>query len=115
MENIPNPIPPVEVTGTEHGELPVDDPPPSGRPEEQAPVKDPPKPEKEHERSRASGDDPHFPPDPPPGSDPEPAPRYPKGPVGKHEARPETLADNVKVTPLDEDKKLEEGIEINET
>jgi len=53
MENIPNPIPPVELTGTEHGELPVNDPPPSGTPEEQAPVKDPPSPEKEHEKRKA--------------------------------------------------------------
>ena len=55
-----------------------------------------------------------LPPDPPPGSDPEPVPRYPKG-QGKREARPETLADNTKVTPLDPDKNLEDGIEVNET
>lgn len=43
-----------------------------------------------------------LPPDPPPGSDPNPAPRYPKSP-------------DPKVTPLDEDKNLEDGIEVNET
>lgn len=40
------------LTGTEHGELPINDPPPSGKPEEQAPVKDPPSPEKEHEKRK---------------------------------------------------------------
>jgi len=43
----------MESMGTEHGELPVNDPPPSGRPEERAPVKDPPSPEKEHEKRKA--------------------------------------------------------------
>jgi hypothetical protein len=53
MESVPNPIPPVELTPTEPGELPVNDPPPSGKPEEQAPVKDPPSPEKEHQKRKA--------------------------------------------------------------
>ena len=39
-----------------------------------------------------------VPPDPAPGSDPKP-----------------TLAKNVKVTPLDEDKHVEDGIEVHET
>ncbi len=56
-----------------------------------------------------------LPPDPPPSSDPEPKPRFPKGPRPNHDARPETLANNTKVTPLDEDKHLEDGIEVNET
>jgi hypothetical protein len=56
-----------------------------------------------------------LPPDPAPSSDPEPTPRFPKPPRNRHDARPETLADNTKVTPLDEDKHLEEGIEVNET
>jgi hypothetical protein len=30
------------------------------------------------------------------------------------EGRPETLADNAKVTPLDEDKHIEDGIEVDE-
>jgi hypothetical protein len=55
-----------------------------------------------------------LPPDPPPSSDPEPAPRYPKSQQPNHDARPETLANNMKVTPLDEDKHLEDGIEVEE-
>jgi hypothetical protein len=60
-------------------------------------------------------DEPELPPDPAPSSDPEPAPRFPKRSNRNHEARPETLADNTKVTPLDDDKHLEDGIEVNET
>ncbi len=60
-------------------------------------------------------DDAMLPEDPGPSSDPEPTPRFPKPSKKKHEARPETLADNTKVTPLDEDKNLEDGIEVNET
>ena len=56
-----------------------------------------------------------LPPDPAPGSDPDPTPRYPKPRQVNHDARPETLADNTKVTPLDEDKNIEDGIEVNET
>lgn len=48
-----------------------------------------------------------LPPDPPPGSDPDPTPRYPKSPEENDDAR--------RVTPLDDDKHIEEGIEINET
>ena len=55
-----------------------------------------------------------VPEDPPPASDPEPAPRFPKRKRGQ-DARPETLADDVKVTPLDEDKNIEGGIEVKET
>jgi hypothetical protein len=62
-----------------------------------------------------ANDESAFPPDPPPGSDPEPTPRVPRPPGVNHEARPETLADNTKVTPLDDDKNLEDGIEVNET
>jgi hypothetical protein len=50
MENIPNPIPPVEVKGNEHGDLPVNDPPPSDHPEEQSPVNDPENPGGGHEK-----------------------------------------------------------------
>ena len=56
-----------------------------------------------------------LPPDPPPGSDPDPTPRYPKPAEANHDARPETLANNTQVTPLDDDKNIEEGIEVNET
>jgi hypothetical protein len=56
-----------------------------------------------------------VPPDPPPGSDPEPTPRYPRAEGVNHDARPETLADNTRVTPLDDDKSIEDGIEVNET
>lgn len=45
-------------------------------------------------------DEPELPEDPAPVRDPEPAPRSPKAP---------------KVTPLDEDKNIEDGIEIKET
>ena len=59
-------------------------------------------------------DEPELPPDPPPASDPDPSPRYPMKAPRKHDARPETLADNTKVTPLDEGKNLEHGIEVDE-
>ena len=51
---------------------------------------------------RPNPDDPATPPDTTPGSDPERKPRDPK-------------PTNPKVTPLDEDKKIEGGIEIKET
>ncbi len=60
-------------------------------------------------------DDSALPPDPPPSSDPEPTPRAPKSPQVNHDARPETLADNTQVTPLDKDRNIEDGIEVNET
>jgi hypothetical protein len=60
-------------------------------------------------------DEPELPPDPAPSSDPEPTPRVPRPSKAGHEARPETLANNTKVTPLDEDNHLEDGIEVNET
>jgi hypothetical protein len=61
-------------------------------------------------------DDAVIPPDPAPASDPEPTPRFPK-PRRNHDARPETLADNTKVTPLDDDQTIADGdgIEVNET
>ena len=52
MESTPNPIPPVEVQGTEHGDLPVNDPPPSDQPEEHSPVEEPDGPEGENEKKR---------------------------------------------------------------
>jgi hypothetical protein len=55
-----------------------------------------------------------LPPDPAPSSDPEPTPRFPKPSQGKHDARWETLANNMQVTPLDEDKHIEDGIEVDE-
>jgi hypothetical protein len=66
-----------------------------------------------NERPNAE-DDSALPPDPAPSSDPEPTPRFPKRPQRNHDARPETLADNMKVTPLDEYKNLEDGIEVDE-
>ena len=63
----------------------------------------------------SSNDDSAFPPDPPPGSDPEPTPRFPKGRPAQREASPGTLAGNVEVTPLDDDENLEDGIEVKET
>jgi hypothetical protein len=47
-----------------------------------------------------------LPDDPPPASDPDPTPRFPK------QAPP---AEKTKVVPLDEDENLEDGIEVNET
>ena len=58
--------------------------------------------------------DPGLPPDPGPSSDPEVMPRFPKG-QPRREASAETLADNTEVTPLDDDKNIEGGIEVNET
>jgi hypothetical protein len=48
-----------------------------------------------------------LPPDPPPSSDPEPTPRFPKGPQVDHAGRPETLARNAEVVPPPEDDDLE--------
>ena len=59
-------------------------------------------------------DEADFLPDPAPSSDPEPTPRYPKG-RRKRRARPETLANNLEVTPLDEEEHIKDGIEIKET
>jgi hypothetical protein len=61
-------------------------------------------------------DDAVLPPDPAPASDPEPVPRVPKS-KANHDARPETLANNTKVTPLDESEAITDGdgIEVNET
>jgi len=64
-------------------------------------------------RPRAD-DEPALPPDPPPGGDPDLAPRFPKPSQRNRDERPETHSDNTKVTPLDEDKNLENGIEIDE-
>jgi hypothetical protein len=55
-----------------------------------------------------------VPPDPAPSSDPEPTPRVPQSRVN-HDARPETLADNMKVTPMDDGDAIADGIEVNET
>ncbi|HET9864789.1 MAG TPA: hypothetical protein VFP37_15205 [Steroidobacteraceae bacterium] len=65
-----------------------------------------------NERNR--NDESAVPDDPVPASDPEPTPRYPKRSKRQHDARPETLANNTKVTPLDEDNNLKDGIEIDE-
>lgn len=43
-----------------------------------------------------------LPPDPAPASDPEPTPRYHRAPKVDHDARPETLANNMKVTGLED-------------
>jgi hypothetical protein len=56
-----------------------------------------------------------LPEDPTPGSDPEPEPHFPRTPQKDHGVRPERLADNTKVTPLDDDKHIEEGIDVKET
>jgi hypothetical protein len=64
----------------------------------------------------SANDDAAFLPDPGPSSDPEPTPRYPNRRDANHEASPERLAKNTQVTPLDEDKHVEDGgIEVNET
>jgi len=60
-------------------------------------------------------EEPSRPEDPPPASDPAPEPNFPKTARGNHDARPETLANNTKVTPLDPDENAEDGIEVNET
>jgi len=65
----------------------------------------------EHPRT---DDESALPPDPAPGSDPEPAPRYPGAKRAKRQATPETLAKNPEVTPLDPDRNLEEGIDVEE-
>jgi hypothetical protein len=64
---------------------------------------------------RPNRDDAALPPDPEPASDPEPTPRFPKRHAGNHDARPEPLSDNMKVTPLDDGEAIEDGIEVKET
>ena len=56
-----------------------------------------------------------VPPDPAPGSDPEPTPRHPQPQRGGREASPDTLANNTQKTPLDPDENIKDGIEVNET
>ena len=60
-------------------------------------------------------DEPELPEDSAPIRDPDPAPDFPKPPQADHATRPKSPANNPKVTPLDEDKNIEEGIEVNET
>jgi hypothetical protein len=64
---------------------------------------------------RPNPDDDALPPDPAPASDPEPTPRFPKRRAANHDARPETLADNMEVTPMDDGEAIEDGIEVKET
>jgi hypothetical protein len=64
---------------------------------------------------RPNPNDAELPADPAPASDPEPRPSFPKSPAANHDARPETLANNMKVTPLDDGEAIEDGIEVNET
>lgn len=42
-------------------------------------------------------------------------PRAPNPPAGSGDVRPQSPSRNPKVTPLDEDEKLKQGIEIKET
>ena len=60
-------------------------------------------------------DEPELPEDSAPIRDPDPAPDFPKPPQADHATRPKSPANNPKVTPLDEDKHIEGGIEVNET
>jgi hypothetical protein len=55
-----------------------------------------------------------LPGDPSPGSDPERAPRPRKPPVDP-DVRPDAPAGNAVVTPLDEEKHIKDGIEVDET
>ena len=64
---------------------------------------------------RTRPDDDARPPDPAPASDPVPTPRLPKRRGGDQDTRPETLADNTKVTPMDDGEAIEDGIEVKET
>ena len=60
-------------------------------------------------------DDDALTPDPAPASDPEPTPRFPKSRAGHRDARAQTLADNMEVTPMDDGEAIEDGIEVKET
>ena len=64
---------------------------------------------------RSNVDDSGLPPDSAPGSEADPATGSPKAPTGKSKTPAETPAESAEVTPLDEDKNIEEGIEIKET
>ena len=62
--------------------------------------------------------DPGLRPDPGPGADPEIMPRFPKAKSKARDADqalPEKAPEDVEVTPLDPDKKIEGGIQVNET
>jgi hypothetical protein len=48
-------------------------------------------------------------------SDRPPAPRNPKPSPTNPDERPQKSSDRPQVTPLDEDKHIEDGIEVNET
>jgi hypothetical protein len=64
---------------------------------------------------RSNVDDSGLPPDSAPGSEVDPARGSSKTPSAKSKTPPKTPAEGAKVTPLDEDKNIEEGIEIKET
>ncbi|MBC8027220.1 MAG: hypothetical protein H7Y89_14605 [Steroidobacteraceae bacterium] len=49
------------------------------------------------------------------GSDPPSKPHYPKTPAGSDDVRPEAHSEKPKVTPLDDGKKIKEGIVVKET
>ncbi|MDF3020712.1 MAG: hypothetical protein K0Q92_2015 [Steroidobacteraceae bacterium] len=62
--------------------------------------------------------DPGLRPDSGPGANPEIMPRFPKGkPKARDadEAGPKDAPHQAEVTPLDPDKNIEDGIEVNET
>ena len=59
-------------------------------------------------------EEPKVPEDPPPSSDPVPEPGLPKPLQADRDARRKTRANNLEVTPLDEDEHIKEGIEIEE-
>jgi len=53
--------------------------------------------------------------DPPPVNYPSPEPEFPKPLKARRAPKPDIYPNNAKVTPLDEDKNLEGGIEVKET
>jgi hypothetical protein len=58
-------------------------------------------------------DEPDMPEDPAPVRDPDPAPRAPQ--QSNPDARPKVPPGKPKVTPLDEEQHIKEGIEVKET
>ena len=46
---------------------------------------------------------------------PDAPPRSPRRAPVEHDAKPESPAENVEVTPLDDDRNIDDGIEVNET
>jgi hypothetical protein len=64
---------------------------------------------------RNTDDETELPLEPAPGDDPDPAPGRSKSPPGNNDPHPDTPSKDVRVTPLDDDENIKQGIEVDET